>query len=116
MDNVRIYSLKNEDGVLLPYFMTSTNDKDVSKFALDYYEKTIKEIKDKQEQVNMLEQFRKMSFVCIAEVDLVSGHVEEKSDVLFLLTDFMKDIKPDVEIKEGKDGQMYVEMADNVRE
>lgn len=114
MDKIRIYTLKNEDGVLLPYFMTSTNDKDIKDFSLDYYKKTVESVEKPQEKINMLEQLRKCSFCCIGEVDLYTGGINPVNLTLYTLSEFMKEVKPDIEIKEGENGQY--EMAYNVSE
>ena len=92
MDKLNIYTLRNKDGVLYPYFMTSTSHEEIKKFSVDYFSKMVDSVKNLQEKRNMLEDLRTCSFVCIGSVALDTGKMYEDLQTLYTLDNFRSDI------------------------
>ena len=94
METVKIYGLIRDD-VYNPYFMTSTSDEQASKFALDYYKKSIESVKDEKEKALMLDSIRQYKFMRLAYIDLVTHDVVKDECLLVDLSSFMKEVSTD---------------------
>ena len=70
MENLKFYTLRSKEGLCHPYFITSIDDKDACKLLVDMLTKSVNQIEDPQEKLNMLEQLRECDFVNISTSNL----------------------------------------------
>lgn len=111
MDKLNIYTLRNKDGVLYPYFMTSTSHEEIKKFSVDYFSKMVDSVKNLQEKRNMLEDLRTCSFVCVGSVALDTGKMYEDLQTLYTLDNFRSDITFD-DVEEAKKEAKQISIED----
>lgn len=95
MENLKFYTLRSKEGLCHPYFITSTDDKDACKLLVDMLTKSVNQIQNPQEKLNMLEQLRECEFVKVGYCDLTTAKLTEDYNVLLDLRDFMIEVKKD---------------------
>lgn len=94
MEDIKIFGLLNKsEDVLTPYFITSTSEEDASKFIVKYLTDSVNSVKNEQEKQIMIESIRGCSFVVLGGVDLITHELKSDYNVLFDLSDFMKEVK-----------------------